>query len=129
MVSQEITIKQSPKAVALDYLPVKWMIAFFIIPIVIDYLRYKNTELRFEKDFLVLKTGVLSASTKEIPYEDIKSVRIEQSIMGNLCNYGSVIIAMRDFTDTIVFGPVDAPEKVSSEIKKHFVKSDKVKLS
>lgn len=128
---QDKVYRQSLKAVFLNYLPVKWIWTMFLMfmPVICDYLRWKNTELRLENKFLVFRTGVFTTFSKEIPYEDIKSVNVMQSIVGKGFKYGTISINMTNALDTIIMRNVDNPDIVRKEIQERFVKSKKVKLS
>ena len=96
---------------------------------ILDYLNYKNTKLVFEPIFLVFVTGSLKTYNKEIPYEDIKTVRVEQSIIGKYLNYGSVFIEMKDGLDSILFKHVKDPESVCRAVQQRYVKADKIKVA
>lgn len=96
---------------------------------ILDYLNYKNTKLVFEPIFLVFVTGSLKTYSKEIPYEDIKTVRVEQSIIGKYLNYGSVFIEMKDGLDSILFKHVEDPESVRRAVQQSYVKADKIKVA
>lgn len=129
--TEEKVYRQSLKAVYLSYLPLKWFWAMCLIfvPVLCDYLRWKNTEMRLENKFLVFKTGVFTTFSKEIPYEDIKSVNVLQPIIGKFFNYGTISINMTNAMDTIVMKNVNNPEVVRREIQNLYVKSQKVKLA
>ena len=107
------------------------MLAMFTggIVAILDYLNYKNTKLVFEPIFLVFVTGSLKTYSKEIPYEDIKTVRVEQSIIGKHFNYGSVFIEMKDGLDSILFKHVEDPESVRRAVQQRYVKADKIKVA
>lgn len=92
------------------------------------YLNYKNTKLSFEPQFLVYVSGALVTHSKEIPYEDIKNVRVEQSIIGQWFKYGTVLISMKESPDVIAFKYVNEPEVVRKAVQDKYVKSSKVKL-
>ena len=96
---------------------------------ILDYLNYKNTKLVFEPIFLVFVTGSLKTYNKEIPYEDIKTVRVEQSIIGKYLNYGSVFIETKDGLDSILFKHVKDPESVCRAVQQRYVKADKIKVA
>ena len=79
--------------------------------------------------FLVFVTGSLKTYSKEIPYEDIKTVRVEQSIIGKYLNYGSVFIETKDGLDSILFKHVKDPESVRRAVQQRYVKADKIKVA
>lgn len=124
----ETKFKLSIVGIAFSYLSWKFFLIGFIFPIVNDYMKYKNTKLEFDEDFISFTEGGFTNKTKEIPFEDIKSVRIRQSFLGQIFNYGDIIVVMKDLGDDIIFRAVEGPEVVSKAIKSQFVKSSKVKL-
>lgn len=127
----EKEFRQSINAIIISYVVYKWFLALVTMGAiaVLDWLTYKNTKLAFEKNFIVYVTGSVTTNSKEIPFEDIKNVRVSQSIIGQLFNYGSVLISMKESRDTIAFNYVNSPEDVRKAIQSHYVKADKVKLS
>ena len=127
-----VEYRQSIAAILIYYvISFKFMLAMFTVGIVaiLDYLNYKNTKLVFEPIFLVFVTGSLKTYSKEIPYEDIKTVRVEQSIIGKYLNYGSVFIEMKDGLDSILFKHVEDPESVRRAVQQRYVKADKIKVA
>lgn len=123
--------RQSRTAITISYVAYRWFLAAMTIGILalFDYMRYKNTKLSFESKFLVFVTGAFSTQSKEVPYEDIQSVRVEKSFLGNIFNYGTIIVLMKDGSDTIVFKYVENPEEVRKVVQDHYVRSEKVKVS
>ena len=128
--SKDIEFKASKNAIIINYVAYRWMIAMMSCGIIalLDYLNYKNTKLSLEPKFIVYVSGALTTNSKEIPYEDIKSIRVEQSILGKFFNYGSILIVMKESPDSIVFKFVNAPETVRKTIQSRYVESNKVKL-
>ena len=127
-----VEYRQSIVAILIYYvISFKLILAMFTCGIVaiLDYLNYKNTKLVFEPIFLVFVTGSLKTYSKEIPYEDIKTVRVEQSIIGKYLNYGSVFIEMKDGLDSILFKHVEDPESVRRAVQQRYVKADKIKVA
>jgi uncharacterized membrane protein YdbT with pleckstrin-like domain len=127
---QFTTFKQSKNALIVNYVLYRWAIALMTMGVVavLDFLNFKNTKLSFEPQFLVFVSGALTTHSKEIPYEDIKTVRVEQSIIGKFFNYGSILISMKELSDTITFRYVNDPDSVRKAIQAKYIKSDKVKL-
>jgi hypothetical protein len=122
---------QSKKAIIVRYVLGRWLLIPLTMGIIIliDRLNYRNTKLLFEVEFLVFVTGAITTNSKEIPYEDIKNVRVRQSIIGKWFNYGSVVVSMKESGDAITFRRVDNPELVRKAVQSKYVKSNKVKLA
>lgn len=131
MLQEEKIFRQSSKAILISYVLYRWILAsftLFILPLA-DWLNYRNTKLIFEDNFLVFITGAFTTSSKEIPYEDIKNVRVSQSLIGKWFDYGTLDISMKESSDLISFKFVHGPESVRREVQKIYVTSSKLKLS
>lgn len=128
---EEKSYRQSKNAIIVSYVIYRWylgLLTCFILPL-LDWLNYKNTKLTFEDNFIVFVTGSLATNSKEIPYEDIKNVRVDQSLIGQWFHYGTVNIVMKDSADIISFKFVHEPETVRRAVQKMYVTSTKLKLS
>lgn len=55
-------------------------------------LHFKCTEFVITNLRVILKTGILSIKSFEINLSKIETVKIEQTLMGRIFNYGNVII-------------------------------------
>ncbi|WP_137917100.1 PH domain-containing protein [Hydrogenophaga sp. 2FB] len=56
-------------------------------------IRYWTTELAITNKRVIAKTGLISRNTIELNLSKIESIRVDQSIMGRIFNYGSIIVA------------------------------------
>jgi len=61
--------------------------------VVITRLRRSTTELVITNKRLIAKTGIISTKTIELQLSNAEGVEIQQSIIGNLANYGTVYIS------------------------------------
>lgn len=130
MQAEEQEYRQSKNAIYISYVIYRGYLAactggYFAL---VDWLNYRNTKLIFEDNFLTFVTGAFVTHSKEIPYEDIKNVKVDQSIIGSWANYGTVNITMKDGGDTISFKYVHDPEKVRKAAQSKFVSSTKLKM-
>lgn len=57
------------------------------------YIRYKTTELAFTNKRVVAKFGFISRRTIEININKIESIQVDQSILGRIFNYGTLVIS------------------------------------
>lgn len=124
------TYKQSTNAIIISYVLYKWLIACMTIGIsaLYDWLNYRNTKLTFENKFITFVTGGFVTHSKEIPYEDIMKVNVDQSIIGQWFNYGTVNIKMKETDDIVSFKYVHAPEVVRKAVQDMYVRSAKLKM-
>ena len=69
------------------------LLPFYIGPIfwVIALIRYKTTELVITNKKIIAKFGFISRDTIELLLPKIESVQVNQSILGRIFGYGSII--------------------------------------
>jgi uncharacterized membrane protein YdbT with pleckstrin-like domain len=80
------------------------------------WIAYATTELAITNKRVVAKTGAIQRSTTEMFLEKVESIHVDQSVLGRLFNYGSVIISGT--------GVRSAPFKNISDplaLRKHFM--------
>ncbi len=70
----------------------KLAIAVFIILMIPNLLNYIFSEFATTNKRVVIKTGILARNTFEINKNHLESVIIDQSFIGRIFNYGTVII-------------------------------------
>jgi uncharacterized membrane protein YdbT with pleckstrin-like domain len=63
-------------------------LAFFAWPLVAR----KSTELVITSKRLIAKFGVLSTQSIDIRFDRIETVRVKQSLMGRIFNYGDIVV-------------------------------------
>ncbi|MBF6615482.1 MAG: PH domain-containing protein [Candidimonas sp.] len=56
-------------------------------------IRYFTTELAITNKRVIAKFGLISRSTIEINLQRIESVQVNQSVIGRIFNYGSVVVS------------------------------------
>jgi uncharacterized membrane protein YdbT with pleckstrin-like domain len=74
----------------------------WIIPAIIFWLRWKNTENGVTNKRVISKHGIISRVTDEIRLNAIESIKIQQSIWGRIFGYGNVIISGRGHGEVII---------------------------
>jgi len=52
----------------------------------------RSTELVITNKRLIAKFGIISADSIEIRFDRIESVRVNQSLMGRVFNYGNIVV-------------------------------------
>lgn len=122
--------RQSKNGILISYAIYRWYIALITCGILTlaDWLNYRNTKLTFEDKFLTFVTGAFTTRSKEIPYEDIKNVKVYQSIIGKWANYGTLNVLMKESSDTISFKYIHDPETVRRAVQAMYVRSTKLKV-
>ncbi|MCC7547120.1 MAG: PH domain-containing protein [Burkholderiales bacterium] len=57
------------------------------------YIRYKTTELAITSKRVIAKFGFISRSTVEININKVESLQVDQSMLGRLFNFGTLVIS------------------------------------
>ena len=57
------------------------------------WILYATTELAITNKRVIAKTGMIERRTTEMFLEKIESIQVDQSILGRLFNFGSVVIS------------------------------------
>jgi uncharacterized membrane protein YdbT with pleckstrin-like domain len=60
---------------------------------IVAWVKMRTTELAVTTKRVIVKRGFIQRSTIEINVPRIESVQVEQSVMGRLLNYGTVIFS------------------------------------
>lgn len=98
-----------------------WSLAHLIVPgilllvvgvglvfLVMAWIRYKTTELAITNKRVIAKFGFISRETVEININKIESIQVNQSVMGRILDYGTLIIAGTGATHAPIPG-ISAP--------------------
>ncbi len=57
------------------------------------YITYKATELAITNKRIIAKFGFIRRETVEINLTKVESIRVDQSILGRLLNYGTIVVS------------------------------------
>ena len=57
------------------------------------YIKLKTTELAITNKRVVAKYGFISRRTVEININKVESIQVDQSIIGRICNFGTLMIS------------------------------------
>ena len=74
------------------------------------------TEIAVTNRRVIYKRGFISRSTAEMQMDKIESVRVDQSILGRILNYGKVTI-LGTGTSAEALGQIDAPIAAPLELR------------
>lgn len=64
-----------------------------LVFLAIAYVKYKTTELAITTRRVIAKFGFISRRTVELNIAKVESIQVEQSVMGRILNYGTLVIA------------------------------------
>ena len=75
------------------------------------WVNMRSTEIAITNRRIIAKFGFIRRSTVEINLEKVEALRVEQSFMGRMLNYGTIFISgagtsvapMKDIADPLVF--------------------------
>jgi len=75
-------------------------LGILLLPVVIGlffllqaYIRYKTTELAITTKRVIVKVGFIRRSTVEININKVESVQVDQSLLGRLFDFGTLVIS------------------------------------
>jgi uncharacterized membrane protein YdbT with pleckstrin-like domain len=57
------------------------------------WIRVKSTELAITNKRVIAKFGFISRNTMEISIQKVESIQVQQSLMGRMLNYGTLIVS------------------------------------
>ena len=64
-----------------------------LIFLVMAYVRYKSIELAVTTKRIIVKHGFVSRQTVEINLNKAESIQVDQSVLGRMSNFGTLIIS------------------------------------
>jgi uncharacterized membrane protein YdbT with pleckstrin-like domain len=111
--------RQTKIAYIVSYVLYRWILAFCTLGYiaVIDYLRYKRHTLTLNEKSLEVNLGLFTQNKREVFYRNIQGVNVDQSILGQVFNYGNLVVTTANQSDSIVFEKVDRPEMLRNAIR------------
>lgn len=100
--------------------PVTWL-AVGVCLVGIGFVAYRmlpiwTTEIGVTSDRLIIKRGWLSSSVNELQLESVEKVNSEQSILGRILNYGSIIVYGKG-TEALRLPAIAAPREFVKELE------------
>ena len=100
--------------IIVDVILMALLIGFIRLPIHI--LEYLKKSVALGANGVILKTGVLSTTTTEIPFSKINSVTVNRGVFGKIFGYGDIAILAGNDVQGIPFKGIDNPERLKNEI-------------
>jgi uncharacterized membrane protein YdbT with pleckstrin-like domain len=64
-----------------------------LVFLAIAYVKYKTTELAITTRRVIAKFGFVSRRTVELNIQKVESIQVEQTVMGRLLDYGTLVIS------------------------------------
>lgn len=115
--------RQTIIAYIVKYVIYKWLVAAMTIGIVAiyDFYKYKRAAIILNDKSLTHEFGVFTKNSREVGYKNIQSVTLDQSVIGQMFNYGHIIITTANQTDSIIFKYVARPQLLRAAIQDRVV--------
>ena len=113
------TYKQSTAALvvrlAVDFLLMIIIIGFYLV--IKHLLPYTHNTVTLTDKSVILRRGVFSVATTEVPYTKINTVSVKVSLVGKLLDYGDVVIFTGNDASGIAFKSIQSPEMLKSKLQ------------
>jgi len=81
---------------SIGYDPLVWLAVALLLGAIFTMawglMRRNSTEMVVTTRHVLIKTGMVRRNTNEMILSKIESVRVEQSLMGRLLNYGTIVL-------------------------------------
>ncbi|MDD3065983.1 MAG: PH domain-containing protein [Endomicrobiaceae bacterium] len=91
-----------------------WIILF--IPTLIAFLRFVTTKFIVTNKRVIIKYGILSHNTEEAPLDRVNNINLQQSFLGRIFGYGTVIVQTAAEFGQTTFSYVSDPKKLKKSI-------------
>ena len=88
--------------VFLNFLLAVLTLGLWLIPAIIFWLKWRNTENGVTNKRVIHKEGVISRKTDEMRLKSIEAIYIQQGVIGRIFGFGSVIVKGRGQGDVIL---------------------------
>lgn len=89
----------------------------WLIPAVLYWLKWKNTENGVTNKRVIHKEGIISRNTSEMRLKSIESIYIRQGVIGRMFGFGDVVITGRGQGDVVlswIENPLDAKKEIEN---------------
>jgi uncharacterized membrane protein YdbT with pleckstrin-like domain len=114
-----VEYKQTPLALVAKSLTLWWWLGILTLGISIfwDVMSFKRTKLVLGDKSLTLYSGVLTQNSRDLPYKNIQTVNINQSVLGQVFGYGHIIVTTASATEPLLFKYVAKPQVLREVIQ------------
>ena len=115
----EQTYKQSTVSLAIklaiDCVLMLILIGFYLF--VKHLLEYLNSSLTVTDKMLIIKRGIFSTASTEVPYTKINSINVRESLLGKMLGYGDLIVSTGNDISGVVFQRIQSPQEAKKAIQ------------
>jgi uncharacterized membrane protein YdbT with pleckstrin-like domain len=109
-----LTIFYGVSTTGFKFITIYW--SFFIIFFAKNIITYFTTEYGITNIRVLSKEGLIKRDIEEINLSSIESINVNQSILGRLLNYGTIIISGRG-TSKVILKDIDNVIEIRKLIK------------
>jgi uncharacterized membrane protein YdbT with pleckstrin-like domain len=94
-----------------------WGLLLFI-PMVLDFIDYQTSEFAVTNKRVVAKVGFIRRNSIEVLLTKVEGIRIEQSILGRMLNYGAIITGAAGSSNpfTSIANPIQVRRSVDEQL-------------
>lgn len=103
-------------SIALHFILAFLTFGIWLIPALLVWLGWRNTEQGVTNKRIIYKHGIISRKTDEMRLAAIESIIIKQGILGRIFGYGTIIVTGRGAGDVVIKWMAD-PMRVKREIE------------
>jgi len=68
------------------------LLFFLIVPLVVAMIRNATSEFAVTNRRVIVKVGLISRTTLEINLAKVESIGVDQSLLGRLLSYGTIVV-------------------------------------
>ena len=94
----------------------KWIVIFFVIWALYDFLKLYTTEMVITNKRVICRKGVISVKTEELKNTKVESIEIKKSILGRIFGYATIWFSGTG-TSKVKFEAIDDPWAIKSRIE------------
>jgi uncharacterized membrane protein YdbT with pleckstrin-like domain len=123
-VAMEQTYRQSS-----TYLIIRLLIDFLLMSVFIGFftffkhiLSYFSARIILTNYSIILKRGLITVKTTEIPYMKVNTISIKQGLIGQILNYGDLVFLSGNDVVGIPFKGVSSPKEIKGVIYNYIEK-------
>lgn len=90
-----------------------------IILLLVIVIKWLNEYYEMQDDEIIQWTGVITKRGRSYPYSNIQSITIQQSAVGRILNFGTVVLYVPTLGQDLSFDEVPKPQAFIKLIKEH----------
>ena len=99
--------------------PMCWLFCWCVLPLAYMFIDWLGSTLTIAPDRVAMRKGLIGRNIVDVTYDRIQNVRVDQSALGRILGYGTLMIATAGtYGYEIVFSRLGRPFEVMNDIKR-----------